>query len=118
MFCQKRSLVIGCDAPPKKVLSSFAALAMILLIGLVMMPKTAGAEVSSQLENDSERSSFRTTIWDRPVGELGETYSDVTLLKGTDGLAETAVLPLPAPFLLTGAGLLMVFAIRAKSSRR
>ncbi len=89
---------------------------MALLIVLVISPKSFGADANQSPSRDSESASLRTTIWDRPIGDEGATYSDVTLLRGAEGLEETAVLPLPAP-LLTGVGLLVVFAIRARNSR-
>ena len=66
---------------------------------------------------DSEGSNIRTSIWEREIPGTNRSYAEVSRGEATEQLAEPAQLPLPAPVLAAGLGLVGAYVVKRRLSR-
>ena len=66
---------------------------------------------------DSTDSQTRTTIWDREIPGTNRSYADVSRGDSIERVAEPAQLPLPAPVLAAGLGLVGAYLVKKRLGR-
>lgn len=66
---------------------------------------------------DSHGTETRISIWDREVPGTNRSYAEVSLGDSPERFPEPAQLPLPAPVLAAGLGLVGAYLIKKRISR-